>query len=408
MNIQNKVFSIIVCLIFIGPVLMFGAMNVLKIELPGWITSEEVQYLEGASIKYGVKDNLNMDGLASGRLQSALEDKVEDYVPCRAGAIITSAALQRVAIETSNLVTHWSCYPTFYGSDKVYSPEFDSVAYMPEPYSKDVFDRLEYFSEGVKRIAERYPEKRFIIYLVLGYEEPSFTPASALMSDDYNPLDAYEFMNAILEESENVEILTRRYSIGDEYYEKFFATDHHWNISGAIEGYSQIVDSLDLQENNFGTFIPMPDYEYTGATARWGRDLIKESVFDVEDDFSYLRVDTIDGYVFNGANHDVFKDYPEAGKQFAFYDAYYDSIPSLSTITGGSGDKCCLLISNSYGAALQRPLATSYKELHVSQVFRHPELERGNLEYEIDCSNPDDVIFVANPSAIIVPDDYFD
>ncbi len=408
MNIQNKVFSIIVCLIFVGPVLMFGTLNLLKIELPGWMTSEEVQYLEGTSVKYGVKDNLNMDGLTSGRLQSALEDRVEDYVPCRAGAIITSAALQRISIEASNLIAGWSCYPTFYGSDKVYSPEYDSVAYLPLSTSEELDQQWIEFARNVKDAALEYSDKSFVVYLVPGYGDPSYNPASDLVSYANDPSRAFELMSEELSGISNVDVLSTFYDEGEFYYEKFFTTDHHWNINGALEAYGQIAASLELIQNDFGKNVPISDYEYTGATARWGRDLVVESVFDVEYDFSDLTVELPNGYQASCADHSRFWDFPEIGKRFKFYDAYYDNISCPCRIYGGIGDKKCLLVSNSYGAALQRPLATSYKDLYTTRRLHPNAKETETLRQQLERTQADDVVFVANPSRMISPEGYFD
>lgn len=408
MSIQNKVFSAVICLVFVGPILMFGALGVFKLELPEWMTSEEVQYLEGSSAKHGVRENLNKAGLVSGNLQKAIEEKIEEYVPCRASSIIVSAALQRSSIAASNLVVGWECYPTFYGSDKVYAPQYDAVAYIPLSPSEEQDDEWKEFAKSVGNAAAEYPDKNFVIYLVQGYEDPSYNPAFGLVSDPADPGRAYGIMADELQGISNVNVLTKTYESGESYYESFFTTDHHWNIVGALEAYEQLSDVLDVSKNEFGGLEPILNYEYTGATARWGRDLVEEHVFDVEDDFSYLTVELPNGYQASCANHDSFWNYPVIGKRFKFYDSYYDNISCPCLIFGGDGDQDCLLVSNSYGAALQRPLASSYRNLYTSRRLHPNSAETETLSEQLERTNVQDIVFVANPSRMISPKGYFD
>lgn len=402
---RNVAFSVVVLLFLCGPGLLFASVQA-GVAVPEALTSKPAQNLSGGIVEAHVGDHLSIEGFAARQLQAELENEVGNCIPAKANAIIANAALQRGSIAASNALFNWDCYPTYFNSGRLRLPD-DTLTYLPTHKNSAAEGRWRSFADGLAKVAQRHPDKRFILYVVGAYGEPAYNPAYGLVSDPLVPKDCVATVESQLEDVPNVTVLTKEYDSAESYYEDFFRTDHHWNIKGSLSAYGQIVDELGLRKVDAGKMVDIPDYWYTGATARWGIDLLKERVFDCEYDFSELSVKLFDGSVVPGNDHSSFWDAPPLRKPYAFYDSYYDNLGN-ATISGGVGDRSALLVSNSYRGAIQRPLAWSYHQLTVNAQLHPATPVVETLEEQINAADADDVIIVGNPSALNLEEAYWE
>lgn len=404
MKVRDAVLILIFCLFLTGPVFLY-LVERMGIEVPVELTDEPAAYLAGGNAEAHVSDFLNIKGFTSKKLQENVDVKLGNSIPRKASAIIVNAELQRQAIAASNLLFSWRCYPTYFASKRLYIPNANAVTYMTEQQNEHLISAWQSFAHGVVAAADRHPDKRFVLYIVDGYQEPTYNPAYNLTSNPLASSDCVDTMNKILGSSPNVRILTTPPD-GELYYNNFFRTDHHWNINGAFEAYGQIADELNLQKQQQDGTWQIPDYLFTGATARWGVDLLQETVFDCGNQFSQLIAIYPDGSQIRGDDHSAFWNSPPISKPYRFYDAYYDNLGAC-TIIGGEGSLAALLVGNSYRGAIQRPLAMSYHSLTVnSQLHPSTPIEE-TPEDQVIAANANDIIFVANPSGYCVEDKYW-
>lgn len=394
------VFSCFIC----GPALLV-LLEGTGIQLPVTLTSKPAKYLSGGVREVDILESLSLHAVLDETLQNDLETELGNHVPLKAQAMIASSSLQRLAIKASNFLFEFDCYPTFFGSTRLAIPEFDAVTYLPAKKSTSLERKWEDFAKGVKRVASKYSNKRFIIYVVQGYDSPAYNPAYALSSNPIVPSDCIDCISEIIDETRNVQLITQSFNSGESYYSDFFTTDHHWNINGAFRAYDQITEQLGIDSIDPGSNWIIPDYLYCGATARWGLDLIDEQVFDCSQNFKSLKVIMEGGNITTGDDHDSFWDYPEIGRKYKFYDSYYDNLGHCTII--GSGNRSALLIGNSYIGAIQRPLGFSYGKLTVNNQLHPASKLENTLEDQIRDAEADDVIFVANPSNLVIDKKYF-
>lgn len=399
MKIQNMIFSLVICLFACMPAALYCATR-MDMDIPPKLTSEPAEYLAGGLSEANVAATLSFHGFKSKELQNAVETEIGNYIPAKAEAIIINTMIQRKGIEVSNAVFDWDCYPTFYGSERLYIPGSNAVTYMPRKHLEDYVNKWEEFAENIKEIATRFSDRNFVLYVVQGYTEPAVNPAYSLVSNPLSPRLCSETLTRMLSETENVHVLTQDFDAFNDYYTQFFTTDHHWNIDGAFEGYRQICETLELNAIESDGVHPIENYLFTGATARWGVDLLQENVFDCNYDFSNLSIEMSDGTIIDGNNHDLFWDCNPLGKPYLFYDNYYGKTGNCS-IGGGCGNKKALLVGNSYKEALQRPLAESYSNLEVGFNAKLSSYIIESLEEELLNSNAEDVILVGHPNSYL-------
>lgn len=356
---------------------------------------QDWRYLEGRAVAQAPEVSLR--AFASGGMQDAVEDYAADSLPLHDQAMLLNAALQRVGISQAASLAGYDVYPTYYGSTRLYIPSQDAVTYLPFSHDPHHDQRLAEWAQGLHRFAQAYPDKRFVVYVVGGYQEPAVDPAYALVSNAFTPQVAVDAFAAQFADCPNVSVLTDTYDSLDDYYREFFRSDHHWNILGALRGYNTIAAALGLQAvdvQGLSLREVLADYTFSGATARWGRCMVADEAFDADLDYSSVSYEA-GGEVLDGNDHSAFFGYDPAGIEYAFYDAYYNSVPD-GTIQG-PGQGSALLISNSYGGAIQRQLATQFATLDKS-VALWPGYTGMDFAGLLDESGADTIVFVANPS----------
>ena len=353
------------------------------------------RYLEGrASVEM---PTLSLDAFASGELQDGIEGYAADALPFHDQAMLLNVGLQQTGIAQAASLFGFDAFPTYYGSTRLYLPEQDAVTYQPFVHTEYHDQKLAEYAAGIAGAAARHPEKRFVVYMVQGYQEPSVNPAYSSVSGAFLPAQAVEEVRELLADCPNVSVLTDSYDSLNDYYQEFFRSDHHWNIKGALRAYNTIAAELGLEVVDVGSLSlheVKDGYEFTGATSRWGRHMVSDEALDVDLDYACVTYEK-DGETHDGNDHSSFYDYAPEGIAYSFYDAYYNSIPD--GVISGPGEGKALLISNSYGGAIQRQLATQFSQLERASAL-WPSYEGQNFEGLLRDYDADTVIFVANPT----------
>ena len=364
------------------------------------------RYMEGRAVTD--LPAFTLESFAAGELQDGIEGFAADSLPFHDQAMLLNAGLQELGISQAAELFGYNVYPTYFGSTRLYSSPEDVVTYMPFRHTEYHDQKLTEYASGLARVARAYPEKRFVVYVVGGYQEPSVNPAYDLVGNAFEPAEAVRIFEAAFAEYPNVSVLTNSYSTFSDYYKDFFRSDHHWNILGALRAYNTIAGELGLEQvdiRSLDLHEVQTDYAFTGATSRWGRHIVTEQAFDTDLDYSSVTY-MANGRELDGNDHCAFSDYVTAGVKFAFYDAYFNSIPD--GIISATGKGKALLISNSFGGALQRQLATQFETLYKSSAL-WPGYTGNGFADLLEESDADTVIFVANPTdymnmAASVPD----
>ena len=351
--------------------------------------------LEGREVS--ATPQFSLASFESGEFQDAVESYASDALPFHDQAMLLNAGLQEVGISQAAGLFGFDVYPTYLASNRLYIASQDAVTYLPFEHTEYHDQKLTEYAQGLAKQAKAHPDKKFVVYMVQGFAEPSVNPANSLVGNVFLPQDEIAVFKAALGDCPNVSVLTDSYSTLDEYYQDFFHSDHHWNARGALRAYNTIAAELGLEQVDTSTLTlrqVCSDVTFMGATSRWGRHVVNDAVMDVNIDYSGVSYKR-GGKTLDGNDHSSYEALSGDKKVYSFYDEYYDNIPQ-GVITGqGSGS--ALLISNSYGGAIQRQLATQYATLYKSTAMKAGH-EDETLSGLIEKSGADTIIFVANPT----------
>lgn len=369
MRVRNVLFSMIVCLALCGPAALYLAERA-GVAVPLWLTTEDANYLSGSEESANVAEAATLEGFETKAFQHAVETEVSAHVPAKAAALLTTAAWQRGAIATSNVLFGWECYPTFYDSDIVDIPSEGRLAEIAKKADEDLVACARRVAAGMDALGREFPERRFFVYLGPDSLNVSGSPTADLVS---NPL-TYEGIQALFEERDGAFQMIE----GDVGYEDFrdqwFTTDHHWNNAGAYAAYGRIASAL-----GFGDALLQPVGElsydepaFFGALARQG--LITAYSDHVADfsfkDFPNLTV-SINGKEASEedvAHREMYVEGAWDENRYANrYAEYYHGDKGLIEFGNPdvSTDAELLIVTDSYSNSMERLLAAHYRTTYA-------------------------------------------
>lgn len=400
MKKRNLVFTVLFCLFLLGPAGVFVADKV-GIDLPGWLTAQDSRYLSGGIEEASVGRSMSVEGFGTKRLQDAIEVKIGNNVPMKATALLANAALQCSAIGCSNMLFKWDCYPTYYGSSKLYIPDSNALSRMPFQKPQD---RTAAYLDSVRlinNVAESYPHKRFLIYVPDYASVAQTNPAVPLVSQGIMSVSQLVEMGKEELTADNVEIIGHEYVSLEEYYQKHYTTDHHWNGFGCIDAFKDIAYELNYVScvADVGSTIEPSGQVMNGSNSRLGLKLLNEQIKEPGFDLSNVRLT-------EGASAPVLTgdvkllESKPMEEEFDFYHAWYGKGGlQAHNETMEAGDKV-LMVGDSYTYSLRWLMATACKELKQVPDFvdgRPKVLERSGmtLKRHLDEFDADTVMFVA-------------
>lgn len=385
--IRAAVFSGVLIVLLCGPLLLFCSERC-GVNLPSWLTSADASYLAGGSQEVDFLGQCNIEGVLSGNLHDAVEAEVGNYVPTKAIALVANAGIQRFAIGASNAAFGWPCYPSSFGSTDLFVPGQEAIVKWPREGKSSEVDGLTNFSESVGSIAKRHEEITFVSYVVARSEASSANPARALVGRDFTATDAVGLMGEAMADAV---VITNDPASLSEYYRLYFKSDHHWRAEGAVDAYNRLADILhkaSIPEDVKKVEGPL----YSGSYARNSLCLIEDIPTQLSCDFSSIELARGEESQ-SGNDHIRYRDASTDNKHWYFYDLFYDPFTSAR----GTGEGKLLLVSDSFGFSLIRPLAMGFSELNCSRALQADASTEESLEDMIDEIEPDVVLFVADP-----------
>lgn len=400
MKVQNLLFSSFLCLFLLGPISLFTAQNVFKVDLPGWFTAENVKYLTGDVADVSVRAHASISGFESGEFQSAFQSKVGTFVPLKATALLCNAALQRTFITLSNALWAWECYPTYFGAREVYIPDQEAITGIAQKESEKWTQEMVSFLKELNAYASSNPKVKFVVYLASSNDNyAQFNPTYNLVSNPRTFEDATGIVERFEEEesvSPNLVFLYPCFEDNDNYYRYYYRSDRHWNIRGTVVAYEDICEILGYPKLSYNNIVSLDGQLFIGDMARESLFPLAVPVEDVCYDFSGLEADFADGRSIDLGSHYEYDEANRLARLFNFYCLYYD-VRYEATIRGGRGDKNILLVADSFGRSFSRLISESSKLTYRCSALYGDVENENDLASHLECDEIDAVVFVGTP-----------
>ena len=218
------------------------------------------------------------------------------------------------------------------------------------------------YEDGCSRMAEEYngyisalPEVDFYLYYVDKDLDINFETGEKSQ--------VYEYVTGLLDISEE---RRGRFSVDsfDEYREKYYFSDHHWNYLGSYEGYTDLVSLLETGEE---PLQPVETVQLQGEffgtkSVNVGTTGFSDRPLAYRFDFPEMEISVSGTVIGNyGAQEEILAGYPLTPAYSTFYG---DDLGVVTFDTGREDRENLLIISESYDNAVLKLLAGHFRQLH--------------------------------------------
>lgn len=361
--------------------------------IPGF-KAPTVSYMEGREYQHFQKPTAG--SVFNGSFQQSFSKFVADDIPLRDDVITSAAAVQRAIIELANTPFEFDTYPTFLGSNVLYSPIKNRVFEMPLLQSAGIADSLDAAAEIWGAFIERHSDIRWFAFMPDRSCVSFVNPGHELIS---SPADRSFWVDHFFSKlPESCTYIDGAYKSAEEWEKDFFLTDHHWQIRGGLSAYRTIAEQLGVTPIQHSGFYKTDLDEFWGSITREGIifSCANDEIWDVAYVPSTLAV-RIDGVDVAMSSLDMgFKEASiEHGSSSKFskdYDAWFHTDYGHIEIENDSAetDKVIIIIGDSFSSNIERFFAENYRTVHVIDL----RIYKDGLEQLIHNVQPDDILCI--------------
>lgn len=394
---RSLTFTTLFCVALLAPLALFVLEVPFGIVLPAKASSQEAHHLSGdLAALQNEQTPLSLSDIRSGAFQSAVEIEIGRHIPFKSSALLGNAFWQRTMIGMSDVLFGYRCYPAYYGSSRLWLSEWNAASEQPLKQIDALRDSITEFASGLERIARQYPSISFHVLVVDQPATVSGNPAHDLLGGNTITTEAvYQQLTDDCQEP-NITVNTNAHENLESYYADYMKGDHHWNIQGAVEAASILLEDAGLPGIDDPTFIPVGDIGYSGYTARAALADIVDAPFDAQIDYSPLSI--IDGdAILDGNDHSKYWNLSDEEKYWQFYESYWP----YDTHFEGPGNDAALMICDSAGNSIARMIALQYSALYVDHDLHSNTHDAQPLSELIESYRPVDVYIVSIPNDIL-------
>lgn len=392
-RLRHIVFSCITSLL-IGMTLVISCAS-----LAGLIELPARSYLEGRL--YQKPPELTVETLSSKTFQDETNQFFADKVPFRNDVLLANASLQRFQIGFANTLFRYPAYPTFFDSFYIYAPANGVVFESPSVTRNESKEVLGKSVEAFGGLIDDNPQVIWVFALVDRSRISLASPAHSLVE---SPADyPYYSENFLAKLPQNCSIVELSYDDSQSYFEDFFKSDHHWQISGALKAYDAICKELGRTPARHDTLTIGFSGPFYGSEARSG---LFTGVYDFVEDVE-----------FTPGNYDVIVDGEEKGPEFLCYaygraDTPYAPKDEYESVYGNyfHGDYglieihnadapagSLLIIGDSFTDNVDRLFAENYRDVYIID----PRHYKGGFKGFFEKHAIDDAVFLMASNTVI-------
>lgn len=355
----------------------------------------EITKAEFEGRDYTKRPSLSWKTVSDGSFQKQANQWIADRVPNRNSVLLANAGLQRSSIEIANAVCNYPAYPTFYGSSYAAVPDAGAVYTIPHVKSRYDDATLDRCGAWMTSIVEAAPDATWGFALAEHNAIAEANPASPLLS---NPVTWDHIAGGLRERlPEDVTVFDMSHPDLESYQRAFFETDHHWQITGALKAYYDVIEMAGKEPIEFGEPVQAIPEPFYGSSDRVGLyPDASDTFYDVPFERSEVTV-YINGVSRGAAGlggigaRDTYVKGPF--KYRDLYGSWYHGNYGLTEIANKELPEeagTLLIVGDSYARCLDHVFAENFK--HVYDVDpRYFEKDIAEYVAEID---PDVAVFI--------------
>lgn len=281
--------------------------------------------------------------------------------------------------------------------DLLFYNKKDNFYYLESPYSKkDLDKKLNSQIEFYNKLANEGID--LSIYIPTNYE------LTTLKEDNLNEyIDRFEKgLN------DNIKVSYMNVTSIDDYKDKFYATDHHWTINGAIDGYNSIMNMLGADKINNFNYKNYEQVKFYGSMAKTAMlknnyDYLKDIDIDLDYDVKInggsvtktfkpreLKIKNNNDY------YDYYVQYFDGQYAEVMYDYHNDNKDNL------------LILADSYAWQIDYLIASSFNKTYVVNLrYGKYQTEKLDINKYIEDNDIDKVLVLCEGELVLFDNDNY-
>lgn len=381
---RDVVFSILVAAVFLCVIGYDAAAHMLPgVERPTESLLEQRHYSDfpDFSEREGVQDRF--------------EGWVADRVPFRDEVLLANGTMQRSLIALANVPFGFDAYPALFGGADYCIPSLGRVAGALIWEPSEFWERPTVIAAGCSALVERHPEVNWLFYLPDRAASSSASPLASLQSSYADVAYIAEQLRMRL--PEECPLICEPLTTLEDFDAYLMKTDHHWNIRGAVRGYSSIIRHFGFEPLVFEYYEAFEGPCF-GSGARSGRcDAYAEPMLDVRYPKSGILQVAVNGAPVDESwlgcslrpeGADALTD---EQKKFDPYAAWFHNTePFVEIVNPEIEGGTLLIINDSFASSIHRFFPEHYRTVYAID----PRSYDGSIDDFIASHDIDDAVFL--------------
>ena len=339
------------------------------------------------------------NNIISSTFQDEVQSAASDQIPFRLPLASLARWAERVQISTVYSLLPDPAYPASLDLNYLLLRGDEQVYIQPpaawDDSRKELIDNR---IENYQLLIKSFPEINFYVFYL---ERMAFAP--------YNPMNPYfpqadkgrSFDYFLSQKPERLAVSYWRLSGLDEHKQKFFRTDHHWNIRGAWTGYEIIYDMLKTKIPELSPKLVLKEFkqiesvEFCGSYARRTLYPCQPDILEYADvDLPPFRT-FMNGVESPRSNRSAyFRGEFNRNRYAEHYAEFFGYVTAMVEYDfENQSDRNLLIIGGSYTQAMQEFIAAHFDKTFVVDLREYEDFSLGKFINDHDI---DDVIVIGD------------
>jgi hypothetical protein len=308
--------------------------------------------------------------------------------------------LQHLGIASANTFFGYATYPTLFGSEYLEYPAYGSIVEYPSSQRDVTPELLNRSLDAVNTAVSRHEDVNWRFALVDRSRNSATNPAHDLIAQhaDYKYYRS-GFLDKLPAGCPYVDL---SYEDVDSYFANYFHTDHHWQISGALDGYAKIMTSFGKTPLDGMVAAQAMDDPFYGSEARSGLTTeFSDTLMDIDRPAVQLSV-TVDGKKkpMSWLNEGYSQDSADFHLEDTFANAYatwFHGDAGYIHIRNEAGEGSLLIVGDSFTNNIDYLFAYTYRDVHILD----PRHYTGNIEGFLKKHPVDDALLLMGSNTLV-------
>jgi hypothetical protein len=409
-NLQNIIFLLVIFIMLVSPLIFWLSLNGRWnedsiLEDRKLVSFPPISFRDfKTSIKriyqglYSDAGELFFNQFLDETFQRKVNKAAAEQAPLRIPLVETAKFFERVVIKSAYLALPDQAIPASMDSQMYITRDdnnlLQEVAFFNNQKKQDIDVRVANYRD----LLEKFPAINFYVFNIETLPYSKFHPMAVYFPQADNGQSLQYFLT---HKPENLRFENFALTSFQDYQDRFFRTDQHWNIRASLDAYQQIYQMLQEKYPDISPMVEAKSIKKV-ANLSFRGSLARKTLYPVQPDIlEYAQFDLMDYLTYVDNNLTTYSDrekyFNGTFNQEKFYNHYRgfygkQQIQIQYQFENGS-DRNLLMITSSYSRTIQMVLASHFHNTYVIDLRFEDNSSKSLQDYIKEYQITDVLIF---------------